>query len=221
MKIPPSTNTGAAANARLNRGETAAGVEKLATPGEEPAGAGAGALPVDSFEKSAPSPFGALLGDRRSIWSGGIEPTLQAIPESVNTSSAAPPTATGEHERATIPQELDRSGNPIGTGEHQRTTIPDSATVLAELTEQMSFMLRDILAMMSGAHSLGDWTNLTDSINSGFQDLIATAQRQFDSLEGMASTAKEKAEVSEMAERFLQEVQTQWADLLKTVAEKR
>jgi hypothetical protein len=219
VKIPPSTTTGAAANARLHRAETtAAGVERLATPGEETTGSGAGALPVDSFEKSAPSPFGALLGERRTIWPGGIEPTLQATPESVDTSSAAPPTATGEHERATIPQEFDRSGNPIA-----RTSAPvDFATALAEhqdqLAEMMSSLASHIVAMLSGAYTLGDCTGLTDSINAGFQNLIATAQRQFDSLEGMASTAEERAELSKMAESFLEEVHNQWHDVLKQVA---
>jgi hypothetical protein len=219
LKIPPSTTTGAAANARLNRGETtAAGVEKLATPGGEPAGAGAPPLSTDSFEKAAPSPFGALLGDRRTIWSGGIEPTLQATPESVDTSATAPPTATGEHERATIPQELDRTGNPIA-----RTRAPvDFATALAQedLGQMVSSLVENIATLLPGANSPEALAGLTDAINSGFQNIIATAQRMFDSLLGFASTADDRDHLSKTAARFLDDVHTQWDRCLETVAKK-
>lgn len=219
MKIPPSTTTGAATHARLNRGETtAASVVKLATPAEEPAGAGAGALPVDSFEKAPPSPFGALLGDRRTIWSGGIEPTLQAAPESVDTSAAPPPTATGEHERAAIPQELDRSGNPIA-----RTSAPvDLATALAQedLGQMVSSLVENIATLLPGADSPEALAGLTDAINSGFQNIVATAQRIFDSLLGFASPADDRDQLSKTAARFLEDVHTQWARCLESVAKK-
>jgi hypothetical protein len=215
VKIPPATTTGASATQHSKRGETtAAGVEKLATAGGETTGPGAGALPVDSFEKSAPSSFGALLGGR-SIWSGDFASALQALPDPVDTPSTNVPPATGEHERATIP--LDRTGNPVAA-----TPAPvDFATARVNLQDELQqavvALLGQISPMLPGGTSPAALPDLIDAINHGFSALIQSAQRGFDELLSLASTAAEREQLSQDAASYLDGLQSQRDAMLAEV----
>ena len=199
MKIPPA---GSMATQRANRGETtAAGVEKLATAGGETTEPGAGALPVDSFEKSAPSPFGALLGGR-SIWSGDFVPSLQALPDAADTSPTNAPSAATEHERATIPTPM---------------TLAELHEMHDALLEDVHRSLGEIALMPPGGDSATAFADLIHTIDDGFGRLIQSARATFDKLISQASTAFERDQLSKEAASFLDSLESQRDAMLAEV----
>lgn len=216
MKIPPATTTGAAATQRSNRAEkTVPGVEKLAEAGGEATGLGAGALPVDSFESSASSPLGALLDGGRRVWSRDLAPTtLEALPDRVDTSPASGPTAPVEHERASIPVDLDRTGNAVAP-----PALPTLQEVKDALLDNLLSLLQDIWAKLSGGSSPAALTALIDAINTGFDGLVHSARASFDQLIGQAPTTAERDQLTKEREQCIKLLQEQREKLLALAEE--